>query len=66
MKKGQVYTGIVERVEFPNKGIVRAGEETCVVKNSLPGQKVSLSVAALRGAAADQGAAGEGTAGAGA
>lgn len=44
MKKGQVYTGIVERVEFPNKGIVRAGEETCVVKNSLPGQKVSFFV----------------------
>lgn len=44
MKKGQVYTGVVERVEFPNKGIVRAGEETCVVKNSLPGQKVSFFV----------------------
>ncbi len=23
MKKGEVYTGTVERVEFPNKGIVR-------------------------------------------
>lgn len=44
MKKGQVYTGIVERVDFPNKGIVRAGEETCIVKNSLPGQKVSFFV----------------------
>lgn len=48
MKKGQVYTGIVERVEFPNKGIVRAGEETCVVKNSLPGQKVSFLVNKVR------------------
>ena len=28
MKKGQVYEGIVERVDFPNKGIVKAGEET--------------------------------------
>lgn len=44
MKKGQVYTGIVERVDFPNKGIVRAGEETCIVKNSLPGQKISFFV----------------------
>lgn len=48
MKKGQVYTGIVERVEFPNKGIVRAGEETCVVKNSLPGQKISFLVNKVR------------------
>ena len=37
MKKGQVCVGIVERVDFPNKGIVKVGEETCVVKNSLPG-----------------------------
>ena len=44
MKKGQVYEGIVERVDFPNKGIVQVGEETCVVKNSLPGQKVSFRV----------------------
>ena len=48
MKKGQVYIGIVERVEFPNKGIVRAGEETCVVKNSLPGQKISFLVNKVR------------------
>lgn len=44
MKKGQVYEGVVERVEFPNKGIVRVGEETCIVKNSLPGQKILFYV----------------------
>ena len=44
MKKGQVYEGVVERVDFPNKGIVRVGEETCIVTNSLPGQKISLCV----------------------
>ncbi len=44
MKKGQIYEGIVERVDFPNKGIVRAEEGICVVKNSLPGQKVSFCV----------------------
>ncbi|MGN0430844.1 MAG: 23S rRNA (uracil(1939)-C(5))-methyltransferase RlmD [Lachnospiraceae bacterium] len=44
MKKGQVYEGIVERVDFPNKGVVRVGEETCIVKNSLPGQKISLCI----------------------
>lgn len=48
MKKGQVYEGVVERVDFPNKGIVRVGDETCVVKNSLPGQKISLCVNKLR------------------
>lgn len=48
MKKGQVYEGIVERVDFPNKGIVRAGEEVCIVKNSLPGRKISFCVNKLR------------------
>lgn len=48
MKKGQVYEGIVERVDFPNKGIVKVGEETCIVKNSLPGQKVMLKVNKVR------------------
>lgn len=48
MKKGQVYEGIVERVDFPGKGIVRAGEETAVVKMCLPGQKIRFSVNKLR------------------
>ena len=48
MKKGQVLEGIVERVDFPNKGIVRVEGETCVVKNSLPGQKVLFGVNKVR------------------
>lgn len=48
MKKGQVYTGIVEHVDFPNKGIVKVEEETCVVKNSLPGQKIRFCVNKVR------------------
>ncbi len=48
MKKGQVYSGVVERVDFPNKGIVKVGEETCVVKNSLPGQKIRFCVNKVR------------------
>ena len=48
MKKGQVCIGVVERVDFPNKGIVKVGEETCVVKNSLPGQKIELGVNKIR------------------
>ena len=48
MKKGQVYEGVVERIDFPNKGIVKVGEDVCVVKNALPGQKVTFSISKLR------------------
>ncbi len=48
MKKGQVYEGVVERVDFPGKGIVRVGEETAVVKMCLPGQKIRFSVSKVR------------------
>ncbi|MBD5395828.1 MAG: 23S rRNA (uracil(1939)-C(5))-methyltransferase RlmD [Lachnospiraceae bacterium] len=48
MKKGQVLEGIVERIDFPNKGIVDTGEGVCVVKNALPGQKVRLAVNKVR------------------
>ena len=48
MKKGQVYEGIVERIDFPNKGIVIVDNEKCVVKNALPGQKVRFLVNKLR------------------
>lgn len=44
MKKGQICEGIVDRVDFPNKGIVRIGEEAVIVKNSLPGQKIRFCV----------------------
>lgn len=49
MKKGQVCEGIVERVAFPNKGIVRLEEgKTVVVKNVIPGQKISFAVNKVR------------------
>lgn len=48
MKKGQVYQGICEYVDFPNKGIVRVGDEVCVVKNALPGQSVQLRINKMR------------------
>ncbi len=44
MKKGQIIEGVVERVDFPNKGIVVCGEGACIVKNALPGQKVRAAV----------------------
>ena len=40
MKKGQTIEGIVERTDFPNKGIVSCEEGVCTVKNALPGQKI--------------------------
>lgn len=50
MKKGELYKGIVERVDFPNKGIVRVeGEEAfAVVKNVIPGQEISFCVSKKR------------------
>ena len=50
MKKGQVYEGIIEKVEFPNKGIVSVdGEEKkVIVKNGIPGQKIRFAVNKMR------------------
>ncbi len=49
MKKGQVCDGIVERVAFPNKGIVLLEDGTkAIVKNVIPGQKISLAVQKVR------------------
>ena len=50
MKKGQVYEGLVEKVEFPNKGIVSVeGEENkVIVKNGIPGQKIKFAVNKMR------------------
>ena len=42
MKKGNEYTGKVTKVAFPNKGIVDAGGEKVIVKNTIPGQTVSF------------------------
>ena len=44
MKKGQIAEGIIERVDFPNKGIVRTEEGKVIVKNGMPGQKVRFMV----------------------
>lgn len=46
MKKGQVFEGIIEKVEFPNKGIVYVAEENrhVIVKNGMPGQKVRFVI----------------------
>ena len=48
MKKGDIIEGIIERVEFPNKGMIKAGDEWLVVKNAIPGQKVRVAVTKRR------------------
>ena len=49
MKKGQIIEGYIERVDFPNKGILKTEEgKTVVVKNALCGQKVSVSIQKVR------------------
>lgn len=48
MKKGQIIEGVVERIDFPNRGIVVCKEGVCTIKNALPGQKVRASVNKVR------------------
>jgi 23S rRNA (uracil1939-C5)-methyltransferase len=49
MKKGQIVEGIIERVDFPNKGILRTeGGTRVIVKNAIMGQKVSAAVNKVR------------------
>ncbi len=57
MKKGEIATGNVRDVEFPNKGIVEIREEddqgnskttNFTVKNVIPGQKVSFRAKKVR------------------
>ena len=44
MKKGQICEGYVQRVDFPNKGVVLCEDEIAIVKNVLPDQKISFIV----------------------
>ena len=49
MKKGESVTGIVERVDFPCKGLVKTKDGSfCTVKNVLPGQEVIFRVKKVR------------------
>lgn len=49
MKKGQIAEGTVMSVEFPNKGMVHTDEgERVIVKNTIPGQRVSFAVNKVR------------------
>lgn len=49
MKKGEIYEGIIEKVDFPNKGRVQIGDRTITVKNGMPGQKIRFQINKKKG-----------------
>lgn len=44
MKKGEIYQGTVEKIEFPNKGSVWIEGQKVIVKNAIPGQKIRFVI----------------------
>ena len=48
MKKGQIFEGLVEKVTFPNKGIIQVEDRQVTVKNTIPGQRVSFMINKMR------------------
>ena len=44
MKKGDILEGKVERIDFPNKGIINVDGTGVVVKNAIPGQLVRFQI----------------------
>ncbi|MCD8082377.1 MAG: 23S rRNA (uracil(1939)-C(5))-methyltransferase RlmD [Clostridiales bacterium] len=44
MKKGDLCEAVIERIEFPDKGIARIGEDQVVVKHAIPGQRVRFVI----------------------
>ena len=49
MKKGEIYDGIIERVDFQNKGRVPVEDKVVTVKNGIPGQKVRFVINKKKG-----------------
>lgn len=49
MKKGEIYTGVIEKVDFPNKGRIYTDDHTITVKNGIPGQNVRFCINKKRG-----------------
>ncbi len=48
MKKGEIVEGIIERVDFPNKGILETKEGKVIIKNTIPGQKIRAVIHKMR------------------
>ncbi len=53
MKKGEIITGVIEEIKFPNKGIFHADGYEVQVKNALPGQTVEARIGKKRGQKAE-------------
>ncbi len=53
MKRKDIISGKILRVEFPNKGIMETPEGRVIVKNTLPGQKVSCIITKTRNGRAE-------------
>ena len=49
MKKGEIYQGIIEKIDFPNKGKVYLEDGKITVKNGIPGQKVRFVINKKKG-----------------
>ncbi len=48
MKKGEIFEGTVEGLEFPNKGILHTDGVRAVVKNVIPGQRIRAAAGKKR------------------
>lgn len=48
MKKGSEITGIVTKVNFPNKAIIETDEGKVTAKNGIPGDKVKVRIQKMR------------------
>ncbi len=48
MKKGQFYEGIVEVVDFPNKGVLHVDGRKVIVKDALEGQNIRFQISKVR------------------
>jgi len=48
VKKGEIYEGIIEKVDFPNKGKIQIDDEIVTVKNAIPGQRVQFMISKKR------------------
>ena len=48
MKKGDLVQGRIEKIDFPNKGIMTVDGERIVLKNTIPGQLVQAVVTKKR------------------
>ena len=49
LKKGEIYQGVIEKVDFPNKGRVSLEEGKVTVKNGIPGQRVRFVINKKKG-----------------